>query len=176
MEQNTEQKLRLENDITNLNRDRKHALESLTRVKVDVTDLLSLKEKITNEIELRHKELNDVLNDISGQKIAWAQERNEELKELENKQSEADNVLKRKKELNEQEEKIRNIESETIKVRNETRELDFKLGQERTALEVKENEIKNWKKMLEQKEQETKKNKDVFKEKIVKILEEIHNT
>lgn len=168
----SEENIKLESDTFALRRDYKRALEDLSNIKSKTAEVISIKEKIDREIDQKQKDLTKVLNDIAEEKISWAQYRNTELKDIEEKRSEADNILKRKDELNKQEESIRVIESSDIEIRNEARRLEFKNEQDKTALEVKENEIKNHYKEIENRENKLEKDVLNFKNKVVKILEE----
>lgn len=175
MESDNEKKLRLETEILALKRDYKYSLDNLARVKSDTSDVLSLKDKATKEISERHADLQKVLDEIAGAKLSWLQEHSKEMDELAQKNSEADNIIKRKSELNRQEEDIRKLEASSIEARNEARTIEFRISQEKTAIEVRENQIKN--RENEIKRREDKLSKDIldFKEQVVKSLEKVHS-
>lgn len=174
MEQ-TESNIKIESDTFALQRDYKYALANMAKIKAEAAIIIATKEKVTKEVEEKQSELTEVLNQIAQEKNDWAQFRHGELIELENKQSEANNVLKRKKELNEQEEALRQIEASDIEVRNETRQLEFRIEQEKTAIEVRENQIKNKEEEVKHREQKLLKESKDFKEKVAKVLEEVIN-
>lgn len=171
----TEENLKIENDTFALKREYKYALENLTNVKKDTVAAITMKDSINTELLNKKSELQDILNKISDEKVRWAQHRNTELMELENKQSEVENVLKRKSELNEQEEETRQLLFKNEKVINENRQLEFKMSQDKTALEVEDNKLKNRELEMTRREEKLEKNKANFKEKVVGVLKEAEN-
>lgn len=171
----TEEKLKMENDTANLKREYKYALENLAKVKSDTNDVLTIKENTLTLIGQKTNELNNLSIEISSLKLAWMQEKSREMEEISTKKSEADNVIKRKAELNKQEEEIRKIEASDILARDEARRLEFKNEQTTTAFEVRENEIKNHYKEIERREKKLDKDISNFKLSVVKALEQVNN-
>ncbi len=169
----TVEDIKLENDTFALRRDYKHALENLSLVKKDTAEIISLKDKITVEYEVKQEELRKVQNDISQEKLDWASHRHEELQKIENMKSDANNVLKRKSELNEQEQNLIKIEQRTTDVRNETRQLELKLQKDKIALEVRERALLSAHKKVKDGEVKLQKDKQDFKNKVVEVLKEI---
>lgn len=171
----TEENLKTERDTFALNRDYKHAVENLARVKKDTGDAIAVKDKVSAEIEERKEELQSVLNQIAAEKVSWAQHRHAELSELEGKQSEANNVIKRKGELNDQEEAIRKTLKQDEDALNENRRLEFKIEQDKTALEVERNQIKSRELDMSRREEKLLKDAADFKEKIISVLHQAEN-
>lgn len=171
----TEENLKLENDTLHAKREYKHALENLERVKSDTNDIISIRDKATRELNERNAEKLRVENDIASMKIAWLQEQSRALDDLSIKNSEADNVLKRKAELNKQEETIRQITAKDIEARDEARRLEFKNEQDKTALDVRESHIEGRKKELDTRESKMASDMKNFKERIIKVIQEVEN-
>lgn len=168
-----EQTIKIEGDILRLNRELKYATESLARVKADTQDVIATKERVTKEINERNDNLTQILNDISDAKLAWALEKQVQLKELEDKRTEVDSVIKRKAELKEQEETIRKVEAEAVKARNEQRALEFKNEQTELDFENREKQIKVLKKEVDDDRKVFEKDKDNFKDSVIKVLEKV---
>lgn len=176
MEQDTqslEQKLKLENDIAILRRDLKNTTSQLVGVKSEYTAIIGLIEKNKTLLDEQKKYLQTVLNDIAGAKIAWAQEQNVEKLKLEEKTSAADNILNRKKELNDQEEDIRQLLQKNEKTLNENRTLEFKLGQDKTANDVVENRAKSREADVARREEKLVKDVQELKERVSAVLQEV---
>lgn len=166
----SEENLKLENDTLNLKKEYKHALENLTRVKSDTNDILAIRDKATKDLKERNEEKLRIENEIASSKIAWIQQQSRDMDDLKDKQSEAQNVINRKAELNRQEEEIRKIEARDIEIRNEARQLEFKNIQENTALDVREREIKEEWIKIEKREKDMAKSMAIFKGKASEIL------
>jgi chromosome segregation ATPase len=175
MGQNTEEKLKIEGEILNLKRELKYATENLARVKADTQDVINTKERITKEIGERNDDLTRILNEISDQKLAWALERQGQLDEIANKRSEADNILKRKGELNEQEERIRKIEQSEISARNEARQLELKVKDEKDIVNAERRRLEDDIKEFEKEKVKFAKDKENFKEKVIKVIKTVEN-
>ena len=171
---NKEENIKIENDTFALKRDYKHALENLTTTKKEVADLINIKEKLVKEIDEKQAELTKVTNDISQEKLDWASFRHTELVDLETKQTEVDKVLKRKSELDDQEEVIEQKILENTDILNETRRLELKVKDDKTAVEAKENQLKEDKKVFEDDKIKLSKDKEEFKNKVVKVLKEVN--
>lgn len=178
MEQDTqtlEQKLKLENDIATFRRELKNTLSQLSIAKSEYNGVVELTDKNKKLLDEQKKYLQTVLNDIASAKIAWAQEQNVERMKLEEKTSAADNVLLRKKELNEQEETIRQLLLKDEKVLNENKQLEFKLSQDKTALEVEMNRIKNLELDMKRQEEKSEKDNTDFKNRVTEVLKQVEN-
>jgi hypothetical protein len=169
----TEQKLRLENEVVSLKREYKHALENVSKVKEEVNELLSLKDRTSQEIDKKKLELDKVLEDISSEKLNWALERRNQLEEVAVKISEADNVIKRKAELNKQEEEIRQIEARDTEIRNEARRLEFKNEQDRTNLQAEKRALDAREKEIEKSREVLEKDKENFKKRVLLVIKEV---
>lgn len=168
-----EEKLRIENETLALKREYKYALENLSRVKADTNEILATREKVTKEIAERTEDLNKVLLEISTAKLNWMNEKQVEVAELAEKNAQADNVIKRKAELNQQEEVIRQIQASDIEIRNETRRLELKLENDRIALEAREKQFQEDKENAEIKHQKDLKEIQDFKKRVQKVLQEV---
>lgn len=174
MTQITEENLKTESATLELKREYKYALENLARVKSDTNDILAIKDKARIEVDERNKDLTKVLNDIANAKLIWLQEQNEAWDKVSKKESEADNIIKRKVELNKQEEEIRKIEANNILARDEARRIEFKNEQTATAFEVRENELKNHYKEIKRREDKLVSDHLNFKEQVVNVLSKVH--
>lgn len=170
-----EEKIKTENDTFALKREYKYALENLSNVKKELSDAISLKETVAEQIEKSQEELTSVKNQISQEKLDWASHRHSELQEIENKRSEAENVLKRKAELNEQEEKIRQDIEKNTQVLNENRRLELVLKEKEQELVVKAKEIEKEKTTVVTEAKTNKENMAKFKESIIKLIKSVEN-
>jgi len=170
MGETTETKLKLENEVLSLKREHKHALENLERVKSDTLDIIKAKDKATKELNERGEELLRVINEISTEKLTWIDDKSRQLGELKEKNTEADKILARKDELDLQEAKIKGIEENIVKVRNENRQLELKLERDNTALDVKKRAIEDEKDKLEQEKKDFAVVKQDFKNKLKELV------
>lgn len=164
----------MENDTFAIQRDYKRALEALSKAKAETAEVLAIKEKVEKQIEERQTDLTHVINDIAQEKNDWAQFRHSELKEIEDKKSEVQNVLNWKSDLNKKEEEIRKIEAGAIEARNEARTLEFKNGQAMTAVEVKEREVEEKRVEIRLREEKVLKDIEDFKNKVIGVLEKVN--
>lgn len=135
------EQLKIENDIISLKRELKNVTAQTSSLKTEYAAIVTLKQNTEKQVVEQKEYLQTVLNDIAKIKLEWLQERSTEMDALAQKNAAADNILKRKTELNEQEETIRQIGKKNQDILNETRTLEFKLGQDKTALEVREREL-----------------------------------
>lgn len=163
----------MENDTFAIQRDYKRALEALSKTKSETAEVIAIKEKVEGQIEVKQAELTQIINDIAQEKNDWAQFRHSELKEIEDKKAEVQSVLNWKADLNKKEEELRKIEADDIEIRNETRRLEFKNDQDKTALEVKEREIEGKRVELGLREEKVIKDIKNFKSDVIKILEKV---
>lgn len=173
MGQINEEQLKLENETSLAKREHKQTLEKLSQIKGDVTDLMTLRDKITREIEERNAELTRVQLEINEEKLNWIGEKQGQIQELNNKFAEADTIIKRKAELNEQEEKIRKIEANDIEIRNETARLKLEVEGDRTAVLAEKRILEDEKKELSLKEKKIEKDILDFKNKVVEVLKQV---
>lgn len=167
------EKIMVENDLFALKRDYKYALEKLTAVKKETAEIITEKEKITKELDEAKDQLQVVKNQISEEKLSWASHRHAELEEIEQKKAEADNIIKRKSELNEQEETIRQIEAKNTEVLNETRRMELKLKEDKAELEAKEKELESERKKHKKDIEKLTDDKKSFKNKVLSVLKEV---
>lgn len=170
-----EEKLKLENETLTLKREYKYALENLNRSKTDTAEIITTKERVTNEVNERNKELTKILNQISDEKLQWALEKQREYDEIAQKKSDAENVLKRKAELNDQEERIRVLEASEIDARNEARRLELKNETTKLDFENREKQIKVLQKIVDDDRSKFEKDKENFKEEVIKIIKKVEN-
>lgn len=169
----TEEKLKIENETLSLKREYKHALENLTRVKADTNEIIATKERINKQINETNEELNKTLLDISSAKLNWMTEKEKDLQELAKKNSEADNIIKTKEELNIQMEQIRKIELNNIEVLNETRRLELKVEADSNTVKSRERQLIEDRKIFDEEKLKIGNDKEDFKNKVAKILNEI---
>jgi len=173
MEQDTEQKLKIETETSLLKREYKHALDNLTRVKSDTNDIIALRDKVTIEIHQRNGELNEILLEISNAKLKWMAEKQSQLDELNDKNAQADNIIKRKAELNEQEEELRKIEADDVEIRNETRRLELKVQAEKDSIDTEKRQLEEDEKELNKREEKLSNDIKDFKKKVSDVLIEV---
>lgn len=170
MEQDTTDKLRLENEIIALKREYKKALENLERVKEDTSDILKAKDRTVKDLDEKSEELLKVLNDISSEKLSWVSEKNTKMDELKQKESDAQKILDRASELDLKESKLNIIKEETTKIRNEARQLELKNERDNVALNVRERGINDKETALIEKEKQFNQDKQDFKEKVKELF------
>lgn len=175
MTQITEENLIIERDTFALKREYKYALENLSSVKKDTQDAITVKEKITRDVAEKNLELTTILNRIAEEKTLWAQYRYKELLELEGKQMEVNEVLKKKSELEVAQEKIDSTKQRNTEILQEKRQLELKIDQDKTAVEVREREVEEQKKKIKKQEEKLLKDKQDFKEKVIGVLQQIEN-
>lgn len=168
-----EEKLKLDMDITALKREHKNLVAMIGGIKSEYASTFSIVENNKKLIEEQSAYLSEIQNDISNAKLNWLSERESQMVEITEMKSAAQNILNRKTELNDQEEKIRQIELNTIDVRNETRRLELKVKGDETALEVREKVLLEAHKKLETEKAKLSKDKENFKNKVVAVLKEI---
>ncbi len=129
-----EEKLNIEKDILDLKRQYKLVFHQTQEAKSEYNSIVDSIDKNKKVLEDQKTYLAEVLNDISNAKLSWAIEKDAEWQKINTKLSEAENVIKRKKELNEQEQVLRDIEQRTTEKLNEERALALKNEGERTSL------------------------------------------
>jgi len=173
MEQN-EQNIKMESDTLNLKREYKYAVENLNRIKTDTSEAIATKERVTKEINERNEDLVKIIAEISDAKLNWALERQKQLDEIDEKNAQADNVLKRKGELNEQEESIRKIETKNTEVLNETRRLELKVKQDQAIFETTKKEVEKDRIKIDKEKIKLSKDKEDFKKKVEEVLKSVN--
>jgi chromosome segregation ATPase len=177
MEQDTitiEEKVRLENEILTLKREFKTISESLSRAKSDTGDLITLREKIISEIDEAHKKLNEVLLQISNEKLKWVSEKNTEIEQLDEKNKEAEKVLNRIDEVTSILEKIKISEQNATDSLNEARTITLNNERASIDLAVREKQIETTKEELLRQENKLSEDKVAFKLKISNLLSEVN--
>lgn len=168
-----EEKLKIEGETASLKRELKLIFGQLDSKKQEYHSTSALVEKNKILLEKQNSDLKTVLNDIATSKIEWINEKTQQLNELIKKESEADNVIKRKSELNEQEEKLRQIEQSTIDARNETRQNILTVEGKEATIKAKEREILEREKSIEIEKEKIIKDRLDFKNKVVEVLKKI---
>lgn len=163
----------MENDTFALQRDYKRALDTLSKAKSETADVIAAKEKVERQIEEKQGELTQVINDIAKEKNDWAQFRHAELKDIEDKKSEVQSVLNWKSDLNKREEELRKSVAKETEIRDEARQLEFKNGQDKTALEVKEREIEGKRVEIGIREEKVIRDIGNFKNKVADVLDKV---
>lgn len=170
MEENTELKIKLEIEISNLKKEYKRVNESLLKIKYDFSSILSTKERLIQEIDDGNNKLNIVLNDISNAKLAWISEKENQLLELDRKNKEVDKILSRKSELDLQEENTKILNEDTKKIINENRQLELKIKKDVVNLDVKIRDIEEKEKILENENLKLEKRKKDFGNKLLELV------
>lgn len=172
-ENNTVEKLKLENDTYNLKREYKYALERLEKVKAETLEIVDVKEKAFTEYELVQQKLTDVLNTISDEKLKWATDRNLEIFSIEKRKKEVDAVLDLKQSLDKKEEDLIKKEDKITLIRNEARAIELKNKQKETELIARENNIDEQLKQIENIKLSIQKEKEDFKTSVSKLLDKV---
>ena len=171
----TEEKLKIEKEITDSKRELKIVVSQLNDTKKETNDLINLKERNKNLIDEQNAYLKTVMNDISQLKLEWAQEKNKELEDLENKNKEVEEILNRKADLDKQEKAIKDLFQKNTDIINENRRLELKLVDDNTALNIKEREIEDKKTAFEDEKKAHTEKIDEIKLKAIEIIKEIKN-
>jgi chromosome segregation ATPase len=173
--ENIEEKLKTEKQMTDLRRELKTLTFDVGEIKREYNLISSAKEKIEKQISEQKDYLTQVLNDISNAKLQWSLEKDGEMQKLSVQLTEAEKIISKKKELDEQETKIKGIKQENTNILNDNRRLELKLAQDKTVLE-------SLKRANEDKEEEMKKSHNVFlkekamfKSKVSSLLKEFLN-
>jgi len=174
MEQTTEN-IKLESDTNIIKKEYKHSLDKLNDTKKSISEALEIKERAVKEIQEKQEDLYRVLDEISKEKLEWATRRHQELTELEQKQAEAENVLKRKAELNEQEETIRKIEQSNTDKLNENLRLELKLKDDLTLIKVEARKVEIEKENLTKTTEKAQKDKENFIKEVAKVFKSVEN-
>lgn len=170
-----EEKLKLEMDITALKREHKNLSVQVNAIKNEYASTFSIVEDNKKLIEEQRSYLSEIQNDISNAKLNWISEKEAQMEEVNDMKNAAQNVLNRKGELNEQEERIRQLEASDIEVRNETRRLELKLEEEKKGIASREKELAEKNKKHEAEKAKLLQDKKGFKEKVTEVLKQIEN-
>lgn len=165
-----EEKLKLERDTIQARSQYKAVYNQLQDIKKEYNTVLSAVESKTKLLEEQKSYLTEVLKDISEARLSWTIEKDTEWQKVNAKMSEAENVLKRKQELNEQEQKLRDIEQSTTDKLNEQRRLELKNKQEVTLLDVEKRQLIEDKKKVIAYGKKVEKDKDQFKEDLTNFI------
>ena len=173
MGENTEQKIILENDIFGLKRQKKYALEDLAKLKAETAEVLAIRDKARAEYEDKQKDLTDIINRISEEKLEWANHRHAELAEIDEKKGEVKKILDTREALVLKEKELKEIEVKNTAIRNETRQLELKIDNEKKQIMAEKREIELIKLSVDKKEKELEDSKKVFKQKVEAVLLEI---
>lgn len=167
-----EQKLDLEKQLLDLKREYKLIFGKVDIAKKEYNSIVEINKEKERLIQNNKEYLKEVLESISIAKQQWANEKEEEWQKVNVKISEAENVIKKKQELNNQEQLLRDIDSKTQEKLVEIRNIEFKVEQDKTALEVEKNKIKEEQKKILESTKLEEKNREKFKEKIIMLLQE----
>jgi len=171
----TEEKLKIETDITNAKRELIIVLSQLSDAKKEASDTTQLKARNVKLIDEQNEYLKTVMNDISTLKLEWAQEKAKELEDLEEEHKKVKEILDRGVELDKQELAIKELFQKNTDIVNDNRRLELKLVDDNTALNVKERELEDAKKEFEIVKNEQDEKVNEIKSKILSILKEIEN-
>lgn len=167
-----EEKLKLEKEITDLRREAKIWGEKVTTIKGEYNGVAAAKDKSEKMLGEFRDELKKVVTDISHEKLDWTIKKDEEQRKIDEKFSEAENVLKRKQELNEQEQKLRDIEQATTDKLNEHRQLELKVQQEVALLEAEKRQFQESKKVLVLADRKLIKDRENIKDQLINLIKE----
>lgn len=168
-----ETKINLEGEIETLRREVKIWTEKLGLIKKEfhvITELIAGKQTMLESVR---KDLEKVTAEISTARLSWANEKTSEMDNIKLKNSEADNIIKLKGELNKQQEDIRQETQKNTDVLNENRRLEQKLESDKLVLENKEKTILNELKELETAKNELAKDKENFKQRMTGLLDNL---
>jgi len=169
----TEEKLKKEKEVSDLKREYKIANENLIKIKSETNEIVELKDRVKEEIEVKKEELNKILGEISSEKLMWALERQKDIDDLHNQKSAAQNILNRKAELNEQEEKIRQLEAKEIEARNESRQLELKVQADKDIVNAEFRRLDTLKEEFEEEKSKLLKDRTDYKAQVIKVLKQV---
>lgn len=167
-----EEKLKLERDIIEARHQYKIIFNQLQDTKKEYHAVLAAVESKAKFLEEQKSYLAEVLKDISNARLSWAIEKDAEWQKINDKMAEAENVIKRKQELNIQEQLLRDIEQKTVEERNEQRQLELKNQQELKLLEAERKQIIEDRKKLLTSKNAFIKDKEHFKEELNNFIKE----
>ena len=170
---NTEEKLTMENDTARMKREYKYASENLLTIKADTNEIIATKERISREVVEKQAELLRVMDTNSAEKLTWASKQHDEMVIVERMKSDAENVLKRKAELNQQEEGIGKLIAEETEIRNEARRLELKNQQDIDIINAEKKIIADEHKKIEQRLVEIENDRKLFKDQVEKVLKTV---
>jgi chromosome segregation ATPase len=166
-------KLNLENEIVALKRELKNVHSQLGSLKSDYAVIAALKTTIEGQIEEQKKYLDTVQDEISNAKLNWMNERSIEMDKLAQKNAEADSVIKRKAELNEQEETLRQIEAKNTDTLNETRRLELKVAADKTAVDWLAKNVEEEKLKIQSEHEKNVQDMADFKSNVLKVIKAV---
>ncbi len=155
------------NKLYEIYKDVRAKTESAKNAYVDLTGKI---ENLNELYKQKKTELDTIISHISSERLAWATEKAEELRKIEDKKSELDNALKLKVELNTQQEEIRKSTELGIQARNEQRELELKNKNTFLEIESEHKKIELEKKEIKKLESELEKKKLDFKSDLIKLI------
>lgn len=167
-----EEKLKIESSITELKRQYKitHGqLEDLKSEYQNIADALGKNKALLEESKVN---LTKVNNEISDARLEWMKEKDAEWQKVNAKLAEAENIIKRKQELNDQEQKLRDIEQVTTDKLNEQRQLELKNNQEIKLLEAEKRQHEDNKKKVVAYGKKVEKDKEQFKEELSNFIKQ----
>lgn len=167
-----EEKLKIEKEILDLRREYKQMHGMVAEIKNEYNSIVAVKTKTETQIDEQKAYLREVLADISNAKLRWALEKDEQERAISNKLSEAENVLKRKKELNEQEQSMRVLDQKTTDSLNEMRRMELKVEGDRTSIEAEKRQLELKKEEISQREAKLESDKIQLVDKVKKVLSE----
>lgn len=169
-----EQKLNLEREITQLNRDRKISIANLETLKEEtglVEKLLARKKKEIEEAEIQ---LQEVTVDTEQKRLEFLNFKSQEEQKLQDKEKE---ILKKEQEA----EKIIKKEQEVIKKNNELKEelkvkrqLELKLQDDQIKLDIRARELEDREKDIDTQEKLLEAKINAIKQSAMKVINEIN--
>lgn len=165
-----ETKIKLESDIITAQRDLKYTLSQLTNAKNECNSVMKLKDNLLVQIEEAEKYLTEITKDIASAKLAWVTEKEEQAKELADKMYEAQQVIDKKSELEHEVLKIQKIKDDVTEARNEKRQIEFNIKQEKEQLKNMQAGIKENLITLEKENALLEEKKQKFKDEITQII------
>lgn len=174
MESQIDEKLILEKQILDKKREYKLVLSQVEDAKREYNSIMGAIDRNTKVLDEQKAVLKETTEEISLLRLNWATEKADEWDKIERKLSEAENVLKRKAELNTQEQTLRDIEQKNTDILNETRRLELKVRDDIVMAENEKNRAKTFLTEAEKIAKEAEKERELFKEKISNLLKDFN--
>ena len=156
-----EESIKLEVGIAEMKKEYRRLEDKVASKKVEIASMITMRESIEKEVEMLRDELTEITNQIAKKQLDWAKERDEKLREIEDKRLEAEAVLKEKAQLETLKNEIIVKKEENASILNDNKRVlldidakNLEIASEKKELERKEVEISNKYKELELKKLE----------------------
>lgn len=168
-----EDKLKLETEITALQRELKKYSSLVADVKGEYGEILTVLEnnkKLISEQEVYYK---NILNDIAQAKLQWVTERHNQMAEIDSKKKDIEGILAKEVELQTLENKIKLDTEKNTTILNETRRLELEIADKNLLIDARQRELVDLEKKILKEREVTVKIITDFKERAEKVFIEI---